>query len=265
MRFTQLLFAAGKGLLKQIPIMGSVLGEILAERERSRLEVQLADLLKRLSQERAEPVGAERILVTALHLAQAEVSNQLQKTARPNKRFLYLAAKHYAGPERTFEIAAQHGFLWRSYYKKTGAAVGKVDRIAEGDVIALGYRVKGNKFRLLLPLVVTSGNTATRPIDTAQFAGRNYGPFVWASNKLAEILSLDYRIDPIFNEFTGLAVQPLFTDVTAEALAGTYDSPGTDALWEHDYETERARVPHEVRDWIAGLGVSKAARLDREA
>src|SRR5947209_8259714 len=110
MRFAQLLLAAGNGLLKQIPIMGDVFGELLAERERTRLEERLINLLNRLSQGRVEPEGADRVLVTALHLAQAEVTNQLQKVARPQASFLYLAAKHYAGPERTFEIAAQHGF-----------------------------------------------------------------------------------------------------------------------------------------------------------
>jgi hypothetical protein len=258
MRFSRLVFAISTGLLEQIPIMGPVLGKILAEQDRARLEARVVALIGRFSQNREEPDENERTIISALHLAQAEISNQLQAVARPRRRFLYLAARRYAGPERTFEIAAQYGFLWRSYHNRKGAKIGKVDQIAVGDVIALGYRVEGSKFRLLLPLVVVKGGSETQPIDTCAFPNKPYGPFVWASDRLSDILRFDYTLDRIFGKFTGLAVRPLQTDVTSKVLDGTFDSPGPDALWPYDHATSKARVPDEVRDWMAGLGVSNS-------
>jgi hypothetical protein len=170
-----------------------------------------------------------------------------------------LAGKHYAGPERTLEIAEQYGFLWRSYHKVNGQANVLVGHIRVGDIIALGYRVEGDKFRLMLPLVVTHGNENTRPIvppsEPNRPKGRNYSPFIWADGRLSDILQLDYGVDPLFGEFTGLAVKPLFTDVTADVLQETYDSPGHNALWRHDHQSETTEVPPPVRDWIARLGV----------
>jgi hypothetical protein len=80
MRFARLLYAISTGLLQQIPIMGPVLGSILMEQDRTRLEKLLAELIGQLSARRTEPVGADKALVSALHLAQAELSQQRERS-----------------------------------------------------------------------------------------------------------------------------------------------------------------------------------------
>ena len=72
-----------------------------------------------------------------------------------------------------YEIAVRYGFLWRSYYKKTGRANGKVQMIKQGDLIVLAYRVPGDRFRVLLPLVVEQSSPFTVPIDTRRFSKRD--------------------------------------------------------------------------------------------
>ena len=262
MRFSGLLKAIGTDVLVQIPLMGPVFEAILAEHDRDRLEARLDELIRRLSIGHAEPKEADRPLVAALHLAQAELNQRLIDRASPQGRFLYLAGKFYAGPERTQEIAEQHGFLWRSFYDKDGKPIRLVQRIKAGDIIALAYRIGGNKFRLMLPLVVVDGNENTLPIDpppnTSRLAGRDHAPFVRAGDDLSVILKDNYAVDPKLGVFTGLAVKTLFTDVEADVLRGTFKSPGANALWRHNYRGEKTEVPPSVSDWIASLGERSA-------
>ena len=84
------------------------------------------------------------------------------------------------------------------------------------------------------------------------------GPFVWAANGLlSKVLQNDYDLDPIFTEFTGLAVKPLYTNLrsaeTKGILQGEFESPGNDAIWPHDYKSEFTEVPAPIRKWIAQL------------
>jgi hypothetical protein len=257
MRFAQLLRAASVGLLQQIPIMGPVLQAIMAEQAQAASEQRLTDLIRELAGSRSPLEETAPNLVPALLLAEAEAGQCLQQRANPRNKFLYLAADEYASLERTYEIAVQYGFLWRSFHNAKGAAISKVGRIARGDVVALAYRVAGNRFRVLLPLVVAESSPYTRAIDRIRFNRRDYGPFVWANAELSGVLRSDYSKDPIFDEFTGLAVQPLLTEVQSrsaiDVLTGGFQSPGPDAIWPHDYRTQKAEVPPVVRDWIARL------------
>jgi hypothetical protein len=257
MRFVQLMRAASVGLLQQIPIMGPVIQAILAEQAQATSEQKLADLIRELSQSRSPLEQSAPNLIPALLLAEAEVEQRLEKSANPQRRFLYLAADEYASLERTYEIAVRYAFLWRSYHNVNGAAISNVRNIGQGDLIALAYRVPGNRFRVLLPLIVTGSSPFTIGIDTKRFGSRSYRPFVWANSELSEVLRADYDPDPKFNEFTGLPVKPLYANVQSpEALGvlqGEFRSPGTNAIWRHDYSSDATEVPAPVRDWIARL------------
>ncbi len=257
MRFVQLVHAASVGLLQQIPIMGPVIEAILVEQAQAASEQKLAELIRELSQSRSSPLE-QRVpnLVPALLLAEAEVEHRLERNANPQGRFLYLAADRYANLERTYEIVVRYGFLWRSYHNVREAAIGNVRSIRRGDLIALAYRVPMNRFRVLLPLVVTESSPFTKAIDIERF-GNRYLPFVWANSELSDVLRADYEPDPVFKKFTGLPVKPLYADLQSpEALGvlqGEFRSPGNGAIWPHDYASRATEVPAPVRDWIARL------------
>ena len=215
MRFVQLVHAASVGLLQQIPIMGPVIQAILVEQAQAASEQKLAELIRELSQSRSSPLeqrAPNLNLVPALLLAEAEVEHRLERNANPQGRFLYLAADRYANLERTYEIVVRYGFLWRSYHNVRDAAIGKVRSIRRGDLIALAYRVGMNRFRVLLPLVVTESSPFTNAIDIERF-GNRYLPFVWANSELSDVLRADYEPDHFFNMFTGLPVKPLHADL----------------------------------------------------
>lgn len=256
MRFVSLVQAASVGLLQQIPVMGPVIQAILAEQAREASEQKLAELIRELSRSHSPLEQRAPNLIPALLMAEAEVEHRLDTAAKPRGRFLYLAADEYASLERTYEIAVRYGFLWRSYHNVKGAAISKVRSIGHGDLIALAYRVPGNQFRVLLPLVVTDGSPYTTSIDAKRFNG-NYSPYVWANEELSNVLRTDYEVDPEFKEFTGLPVKPLYTDVQSrenvKVLQGKFRSPGTDAIWPHNYSSAATEVPAPVRDWIARL------------
>lgn len=238
--------------------MGPVIHAILVERGREASEQNFADLIRELSRARLPIEQESPNLIPALLMAEAEVEGRLFHLGPSPRRFLYLAAKEYANLERTSEIAVRYGFLWRSYYKKSGSAISSVGRIRSGDLIALAYRVDGNQFRLLLLLVVSDHSPYTTSTDPNQFGDQNCAPFVWANDELSGILDREnYKPDPTFGKFTGLPVKSLLTDVRADdavrVLQGTFRSPGTNAIWPNDYSSERTKVPEAVRDWIAGL------------
>jgi hypothetical protein len=104
---------------------------------------------------------------------------------------------------------------------------------------------------------VAEASPYTVSIDSTRFGGQSYSPYVWANGELKDVLRDDYEIDPVFKEFTGLPVKPLYTSVRSptavEVLRGEFRSPGADAIWPHDYASSVTEVPPPVRDWIAGL------------
>jgi hypothetical protein len=109
--------------------MGPVIQAILAEQAQEASEERLAELVRELSGSHSPLEQRAPNLVPALLMAEAEVEHRLDKSASPQGRFLYLAADEYASLERTYEIALQYGFLWRSYHNVNGAAINKVRSI----------------------------------------------------------------------------------------------------------------------------------------
>lgn len=260
MRFARLAKAASFGLLGQLPIMGPIILAILKEIEQEASEKRMLELIHEMAAGRSPLEKRAPILAAALLQAEAEVAHQLVINARPQQRFLYLAADEYASVERTYEIAAQYGFLWRSFYKCSGESNANVLKIREGDLIALAYRVGRGRFKLQLPLVVAPDSPFTCSFLGRIKAGRSTDvrPFARANRELSILLKEDYKVDPCLKFYVGLPVKPLFADLaTAEAnriLGGDFLSPkGNNAIWEYNFKSSKAEVPPAVRDWIGSL------------
>jgi len=281
-RFLHLISAATTGLLQQIPVVGPVLQSVLAEMQAGKQHQALMEELQRLSRllqagaslasakisaEQLEQ-GLSRIvddednarLASTIFLAEAEAGNHLAGEAAPQRRFLYLAAKNYADAARTLEIAANLGFLWRSYHKDGGRKIPHVGEIRVGDLIVLAYR-SPKQFRILLPLIVTEAGEHTQPINDAQFnCHRQHAPFVLADAWLTRILVKEgYGADPVFTDHTkrnlhsGLNVKPLLVNQVPQQA---FPSPGQNTIWPYlrrKKGTTTYYLPPEVRNWIGQL------------
>jgi len=207
-------------------------------------------------------------LASAIFLAEAEAGKRLATNVTPGRRFLYLAADNYADSKKTLEIAAEFGFLWRSYHANGGAKIAHVGDIGVGDLIALAYRSNGH-FRLLLPLIVTEAGVHTHRIDDGQFdcgtRRRNrhqHAPFVLADAWLTDILEhAGYpsdRADPVFStpehpQHSGLNVKPLLVGQVPQDL---FPSPGINTIWPYLRQRDRDGnyyLTPEVRNWIGQL------------
>lgn len=64
--------------------------------------------------------------------------------------WLYAAARSKASASRTYELADQHGIVWRTYYanRSPRETIPRVGELRPGDIVYLGYR-KNGRIRLL--------------------------------------------------------------------------------------------------------------------
>jgi hypothetical protein len=285
-RYMHLINAAATGLLQQIPVVGPMIQAVLAKMDNDALiaEVQrISSLLesganlaaagitaKQLEHDLIEIEGQNPRLASAFMMAEAEagnclavkdaageveLDNPLTGQKLPRGRFLYLAANNYADAANTANIAANLGFLWRSYHAERGARIPLVSEIHVGDLIALAYRLP-NQFRLLLPLVVIAAGDHTVPINDDQFPNCNHAPhapFVLADPWLTEILVQEsYPPDPVFERHSGLNVKVLPEQVPQEL----FPSPGRNAIWPYLQMRQGNAtyyLPPKFRNWIEQL------------
>jgi hypothetical protein len=282
-RSFKVLVSAAKGLAgglaKEIPVVGPAIKAMLDQIENDDLKAEMRRLSRlleiratlesaqitadQLDRDLTKIVRIEPRLTSVILPAIAEASDHFAKDRPPAeeggaaRRFLYLAARTYANSTKTAEIAANLGFLWRSYHNIVGAAVNKVGQIRVGDVVALAYRTPGKQFRILLPLVVTASGDHTGPINDTQcpkHAHAPHAPFVLAGSWLTKVLVSEGYVkpDPVFGGHTGLNVKVLLRQVPQQ----TFQSPpGNDAIWPCDQQSDDGNfyLPKEVRNWLGKL------------
>jgi hypothetical protein len=126
--------------------------------------------------------------------------------------WLYAASSNFAGASTTYDLAYQHGIVWRSYYanRTPRQAIPNVGAMAAGDTLYLGYRDGGHialvgRMRLGRP---------DQPEDVSPvFAAV---PAVL----LPDFIRYRYSDDPVLQRMVGLFVEEV------EPISGTIQSPG---------------------------------------
>jgi hypothetical protein len=263
---SRLVRAAFDGLIQQIPVLGPIYQSITDEVARMDFEREVLAVLYEISRgsndpksEAAEHITGSMISRSILQ-ADAQISDRLRidQKATSGKKFLYLAGEAYASEVRTFEICIKYDFLWRSYHRRNGPKIGKVDEIAVNDLILLGYRCPGG-FRVSLPLIVKDKGPHTRPIASSDGCIRheNHSPFAIADDELTKVLAGEgYTVDQILGKYCGLNVDPLnarLEEPEAMSVSGrVFPAPkGNDSIWRiKDLTLEEHK---DLRLWIDTL------------
>jgi hypothetical protein len=128
--------------------------------------------------------------------------------------WLYAASKARASEHETLSLAYDSGFIWRSFYKRSGIPIACVKDIQPGDDLILGYR-HGGAVRLLARFRVG------RP-DQPIVASHSFGkiPAVWVDRFREQ----GYADDPRLGALVGIFVEE------GEPLSGELSYENQNAL-----------------------------------
>lgn len=254
-----------KALIEQVPVLGKLMTSLVTDLERQAFEQQVLALLAEIARGGTGRIEGKARRVTRIDPTvlvpflqrDAALADRLATPSRADRAaFLYLASGKYASEARTYEIAIQHHFLWRSFHNKTGQSISNASKIRAGDVIVLGYRSPCT-FRVSLPLVVKSSGPFTRPIGVSRADGRSegYQPFSFANEELTSVLVAEgYGEDPTFGAMCGLNVDPVAIPPGAQAMDGIFRTdfpspPGHGSI----RPVERGKLPDQLCDWAESL------------
>src|SRR5438445_537100 len=113
--------------------------------------------------------------------------------------WLYAASANFASASTTYDLAYQHGIVWRSFYanRTPPQAIPNVDAMAPGDTLYLGYRDGGH-------IALLGRMRLGRPDEPESFSA------VFASVPavlLSDFTTHGYSSDPILNRMVGLFVE----------------------------------------------------------
>jgi hypothetical protein len=111
--------------------------------------------------------------------------------------WLYSASKARASESETLSLAYQSGFIWRSFYNRSGIPIACVKNIQPGDDLILGYRHSG-AVKLLARFRV---GRPDQPIAVSRAFGKI--PAVWVD----EFREQGYADDPTLGALIGIFVE----------------------------------------------------------